>query len=62
MLPGRAEFLDRWELRLAGPSMYGRVSLVLPVVRPDGTQAVLKLQQRDEENRGGVAGAADLGG
>jgi streptomycin 6-kinase len=53
MLPGRAaEFLDRWELRLAGPSMYGRVSLVLPVVRPDGTRAVLKLQQRDEETEG----------
>jgi streptomycin 6-kinase len=53
MLPGRAaEFLERWELRLAGPSMYGRVSLVLPVVRPDGTQAVLKLQQRDEETEG----------
>jgi streptomycin 6-kinase len=53
MLPGRAaEFLDRWELRLAGPSMYGRVSLVLPVVRPDGARAVLKLQQRDEETEG----------
>lgn len=52
-LPGRAEaFLDGWGLRVDGPSMYGGVSLVLPVVRADGTRAVLKLQQRDEETEG----------
>ncbi|NWF27778.1 hydroxyurea phosphotransferase [Streptomyces sp. PKU-EA00015] len=52
-LPGRAEaFLDRWGLRIDGPSMYGGVSLVLPVVRGDGSRAVLKLQQRDEETEG----------
>ncbi|WP_307714798.1 aminoglycoside phosphotransferase family protein [Streptomyces sp. V4I23] len=52
-LPGRAEaFLDGWGLRIDGPSMYGGVSLVLPVVRGDGSRAVLKLQQRDEETEG----------
>ncbi|GGW53564.1 hypothetical protein GCM10010381_43810 [Streptomyces xantholiticus] len=39
-IPGRtAEFLDRWGLRIEGPSMYGQVSLVLPVARADGTPA-----------------------
>ncbi|MFE6593130.1 aminoglycoside phosphotransferase family protein [Streptomyces sp. NPDC057781] len=47
-----AGFLDRWELRLDGPSMHGWAALVLPVVRPDGTPAVLKLQIRDEETEG----------
>ncbi|WP_374196449.1 aminoglycoside phosphotransferase family protein [Streptomyces sp. b94] len=47
-----AGFLDRWELRLDGPSMHGWAALVLPVVRPDGTPAVLKLQLLDEETEG----------
>ncbi|MFJ9587190.1 aminoglycoside phosphotransferase family protein [Streptomyces acidicola] len=47
-----ADFLDRWELRVDGPSMYGMAALVLPVVRPDGTPAVLKLQLLDEESVG----------
>ncbi|MFJ5264247.1 aminoglycoside phosphotransferase family protein [Streptomyces sp. NPDC088387] len=48
-----ARFLDRWELRLDGPSMYGMCALVLPVLRTDGTgAAVLKLQLPDEETRG----------
>lgn len=47
-----ADFLDRWELRVDGPSMYGVSALVLPVVRPDGTPAVLKLQLLDEESVG----------
>lgn len=47
-----AGFLDRWELRVDGPSMYGVCALVLPVVRPDGTPAVLKLQLLDEESVG----------
>jgi streptomycin 6-kinase len=52
-LPERAErFLEHWELRLDGPSMYGRCALVLPVLRADGTRAVLKLQDVDEETAG----------
>ncbi|MEW2262670.1 aminoglycoside phosphotransferase family protein [Streptomyces sp. NPDC047868] len=47
-----AGFLDRWELRLDGPSMHGWAALVLPVVRRDGTPAALKLQLLDEETEG----------
>ncbi|GHB36154.1 hydroxyurea phosphotransferase [Streptomyces viridiviolaceus] len=48
-----ADFLDRWELRLDGPSMHGWAALVLPVVRHrDGTPAVLKLQILDAETEG----------
>jgi streptomycin 6-kinase len=47
-----AGFLDRWELRLDGPSMNGVSALVLPVVRADGLRAVLKLQLLDEESEG----------
>ncbi|MFB6873053.1 aminoglycoside phosphotransferase family protein [Streptomyces sp. NPDC056323] len=50
-LPGLAEdFLDRWSLRLDGPSAHGMASLVLPVTRSDGTPAVLKLQEATEDN------------
>ncbi|WP_373306676.1 aminoglycoside phosphotransferase family protein [Streptomyces spinoverrucosus] len=45
-------FLDRWELRIDGPSMYGMCALVLPVVRADGTRAALKLQLLDDESEG----------
>ncbi|MFJ8054729.1 aminoglycoside phosphotransferase family protein [Streptomyces sp. NPDC096142] len=52
-LPHRAaDFLDRWSLRLDGPSMYGMCALVLPVLRTDGTRAALKLQYLDEETAG----------
>ncbi|MFJ3586056.1 aminoglycoside phosphotransferase family protein [Streptomyces sp. NPDC090127] len=53
-LPARArEFLDRWGLRVTGPSMYGVASLVLPVTRSaDGTHAALKMQLLDEESAG----------
>ncbi|MFJ5834712.1 aminoglycoside phosphotransferase family protein [Streptomyces sp. NPDC093089] len=53
-LPDRArEFLDRWGLRVTGPSMYGMASLVLPVERvADGGRAALKLQILDEETEG----------
>ena len=52
-LPNLAEeFLHRWELRLDGRPMHGVADLVLPVVRPDGTPAVLKLQLLDEESEG----------
>ncbi|MGI5455861.1 aminoglycoside phosphotransferase family protein [Streptomyces sp. CA-249302] len=52
-LAGRGErFLEQWGLRLDGASMYGRCALVLPVLRADGTRAVLKLQDVDEETVG----------
>ncbi|MEU9644687.1 aminoglycoside phosphotransferase family protein [Streptomyces sp. NPDC048188] len=52
-LPALAEeFLLRWDLRLDGPSMHGWAALVLPVVRGDGTEAVLKLQIVDAESEG----------
>ncbi|QIJ63379.1 aminoglycoside phosphotransferase family protein [Streptomyces sp. JB150] len=52
-LPRLAEtFLDRWELRPDGPSLYGVCALVLPVRRADGTPAVLKLQLVDDETAG----------
>ncbi|WP_405921536.1 aminoglycoside phosphotransferase family protein [Streptomyces sp. NBC_00122] len=49
-LAGR--FLERWELRRTGPGMHGVTALVLPVERPDGTPAALKLQLVDEESAG----------
>ncbi|MEU6790348.1 aminoglycoside phosphotransferase family protein [Nonomuraea wenchangensis] len=51
-----AEFLDRWGLRPDGPPAHGMASLVLPVLRSDGTPAVLKLQQPREETAGTAAG------
>jgi streptomycin 6-kinase len=45
-----AEVLDRWALRLDGPPRHGMGALVLPVIRPDGTPAALKLQPVNEEN------------
>jgi streptomycin 6-kinase len=47
-----AAYLERWELRPDGPPRHGMVALVLPVLRPDGTKAVLKLQHLDEEHQG----------
>ncbi len=47
-----AGFLGRWGLRLDGPAMHGMAALVLPVVRRDGTEAVLKLQVLDAETEG----------
>lgn len=44
--------LDRWDLAIDGQSQHGFVALVLPVIRPDGTPAVLKLQPVDEETVG----------
>jgi streptomycin 6-kinase len=52
-LPRRAaHFLERWELRIDGPSMYGVCALVLPVVRADSTPAALKMQLPDDESVG----------
>ncbi|MGX1560425.1 aminoglycoside phosphotransferase family protein [Streptomyces sp. NPDC055506] len=47
-----ARFLDHWKLKPDGPPMHGVSALVLPVLRPDGTPAVLKLQILDEESEG----------
>ncbi|MFJ8538757.1 aminoglycoside phosphotransferase family protein [Streptomyces sp. NPDC093591] len=47
-----ADFLDRWQLTLDGRPMHGVAALVLPVLRTDGTPAVLKLQLLDEESEG----------
>lgn len=41
-----------WRLRIDGPALSGAVALVVPVVRVDGSPAVLKLQPVDEETRG----------
>ncbi|GHC59618.1 aminoglycoside phosphotransferase family protein [Streptomyces flavofungini] len=52
-LPARvAEFVDRWELKVVGDSMYGMAALVLPVLRADGSDAVVKFQVLDEETEG----------
>lgn len=50
------EFLERWQLRPDGAAAHGMASLVLPVVRADGTPAVLKLQRLWEETAGVAAG------
>jgi streptomycin 6-kinase len=50
-LPGLvADMLDHWSLRPDGPVGHGMAGLVLPVVRPDGGAAVLKLQPVTEES------------
>ncbi|WP_431869592.1 aminoglycoside phosphotransferase family protein [Nocardiopsis eucommiae] len=52
-LPGlAARQCDRWELRPTGTPLHGFVALVVPVRRPDGTPAVLKVQPVDEETKG----------
>ncbi len=52
-LPALADaMLRRWDLRRDGRAMNGVAGLVLPVTRPDGTPAVLKLQPDNEENAG----------
>jgi streptomycin 6-kinase len=49
-------YLNRWELALDGPARAGMGALVLPVRRPDGSPAVLKLQRRDGESDGEAVG------
>lgn len=51
-----SDYLSRWELRLDGDPMHGQASLVLPVLRSDGTSAALKLQLVDEESAGEAVG------
>ena len=52
-LPGAvAEYVDRWQLTITEPPLSGEASLILPVVRRDGRQAMLKLQQFNDESEG----------
>ncbi|WP_434095003.1 aminoglycoside phosphotransferase family protein [Streptomyces lydicus] len=50
------DLLERWDLRPDGPAGHGMASLVLPVLRADGTPAALKLQQLREETAGAATG------
>jgi streptomycin 6-kinase len=47
-----AGLLDRWQLRLDGAPTCGAVALVLPVLRAEGTPAVLKLQPVTDDTVG----------
>ncbi|WP_425276837.1 aminoglycoside phosphotransferase family protein [Streptomyces aquilus] len=51
-----AELLERWELRRDGAVAAGEASLVLPVLRRDGTRAVLKLHLPREETTAALIG------
>ncbi|MGW4040029.1 aminoglycoside phosphotransferase family protein [Streptomyces sp. NPDC004778] len=51
-----ADLLERWQLRRDGVVRSGQASLVLPVLRPDGTRAVLKLQLPREETAAALIG------
>lgn len=56
-LPPLAErYLEEWELRLDGEPGHGVASLVLPVIRADGTGAALKLQPVTDETVGEATG------
>jgi streptomycin 6-kinase len=47
-----AAYLDQWQLALDGPVASGAVALIVPVVCPNGSKAVLKLQPVDDETGG----------
>jgi len=47
-----AAYLDQWQLAVDGPVASGAVALIIPVVRPNGSKAVLKLQPVDDETGG----------
>ncbi|MBK3530712.1 hydroxyurea phosphotransferase [Streptomyces sp. MBT67] len=51
-----AHLLERWQLRRDGGVRSGQASLVLPVLRHDGTRAVLKLQLPREETTAALIG------
>ena len=52
-LPALVErLLVRWRLEVDGPVLHGYVALVVPVRRPDGQPAVLKVSWIDDETRG----------
>ncbi|QFU93609.1 aminoglycoside phosphotransferase family protein [Amycolatopsis sp. YIM 10] len=44
--------LDRWSLTADGPVRHGYAAVVLPVLRADGTPAVLKLSWQDADTAG----------
>lgn len=46
-----AGLLTRWELEVQGSPLHGYVALVVPVRRPDGWAAMLKVSWVDEESR-----------
>lgn len=46
------ECLDQWELKVSGPAMTGWTALVFPVVRADGSPAVIKVGWPHEESAG----------
>ncbi|AUS81152.1 hydroxyurea phosphotransferase [Actinoalloteichus sp. AHMU CJ021] len=48
--------LDRWELRRDGDATSGAASLVLPVLRANGTPAALRLQMPREETTAALVG------
>ncbi|MEV4119963.1 APH(6)-I family aminoglycoside O-phosphotransferase [Micromonospora sp. NPDC049645] len=48
--------LDRWELKRDGGIHSGEASLVVPVLRTDGTRAALKLQMPREETTAALIG------
>jgi streptomycin 6-kinase len=47
-----ANSMDRWQLAIDGQVASGAVALIIPVVRGDGSKAVLKLQPVDDETGG----------
>lgn len=47
-----AQYLDQWRLTVDGEPLSGEASLILPVVRRDGTRAMLKLQSVNDESEG----------
>ncbi|MGY5001633.1 aminoglycoside phosphotransferase family protein [Streptomyces griseus] len=56
-LPSLAtDMLDHWQLRRDGAVRSGQASLVLPVLRHDGTRAVLRLQMPREETAAALIG------
>ncbi|MFE1381893.1 aminoglycoside phosphotransferase family protein [Streptomyces sp. NPDC058740] len=51
-----ASMLERWGLQRDGAARAGQTSLVLPVLRPDGTPAVLRLQMPRPETSAALLG------
>ncbi|WP_410787150.1 aminoglycoside phosphotransferase family protein [Kribbella sp. C-35] len=50
-LPGAVErYVGEWQLTVSGDPLSGEASLILPVVRRDGTPAMLKLQSVNDES------------
>ncbi|WP_375372038.1 aminoglycoside phosphotransferase family protein [Kribbella pratensis] len=50
-LPAAVErYVDEWQLTVSGDPLSGEASLILPVVRRDGTEAMLKLQSVNDES------------